>query len=529
MNSRNIKVSLLLLVFFSLAFIYRVYGIFDNHPFWVDEYSTLYQAKLLLKYGLGALTNPLIHIERHNIVVHDLISIFLRFFGAREWVARLPLVLIGSLVPVLVLLVTKKIYDTRTAISAAILTTLSYFQIVWSRQARGYVLVQLLILLTLLLYLKIRQIKPKTNKINKSLYIIAFTFSLVIGFYTHPLYLIFLSALFVETLVFNFKTAIYLTKKIYTYIFLIIVVGLSIKTGLLSNLVQASTPHLFGINNIWYYHSFLWREYGLISFLAIVGFTVSIFTKRRQVSPIIIFAIAHLVFVCYLFPPYTSRYLLPIFPFLLMQASYTIVYFTDLFLKQQKLSHIKTFRNLAAMIVVLFIVLNGDKFVTKPKQFYSVNHDFREIALVDYTSIYNIIKEKGDLNMHKTAVIDTWLDRMYWYVGDDYPALYMFRWIKEPGLINGLAKETSFIFNTEGEKIIPRQKNLRFVGELKDLKKAMKKYPKGFIFIDDASLPKDVIDYAEKNFKKELYLDHYPLDDNPYSIWPATLYSWGIN
>ena len=87
--------------------------------------------------------------------------------------------------------------------------------------------------------------------------------------------------------------------------------------------------------------------------------------------------------------------------------------------------------------------------------------------------------------------------------------------------------KTEFTLNKEEEKIIPLS-NQRFIGELTDLLKAQKRYPNGFIFIDDATMPKDVIDYAEKNLKKELYLDHYPLDDNPYSIWPATLYSWGI-
>ena len=40
----------------------------------------------------------------------------------------------------------------------------------------------------------------------------------------------------------------------------------------------------------------------------------------------------------------------------------------------------------------------------------------------------------------------------------------------------------------------------------------------------------DVIKYAKENFKKELYLESYPpeLLENPYSIWPATLYSWGF-
>lgn len=101
----------------------------------------------------------------------------------------------------------------------------------------------------------------------------------------------------------------------------------------------------------------------------------------------------------------------------------------------------------------------------------------------------------------------------------------MFRWENEEGFANGHIKKTQFYIEN-GEKRISKQ--IGFVGTKDDLERVIKKHKIGFIFIDDSSLPQDVIQYAEKNLKKELYLDHYPLDENPYSIWPATLYSWGL-
>jgi hypothetical protein len=101
----------------------------------------------------------------------------------------------------------------------------------------------------------------------------------------------------------------------------------------------------------------------------------------------------------------------------------------------------------------------------------------------------------------------------------------MFRWENEEGFANGHIKKTKFYIENDMKRISPR---IGFVGTVQDLEKIIAKNSVGFLFIDDASLPQDVIHYAEKNLKKELYLDHYPLDDNPYSIWPATLYSWGV-
>lgn len=178
----------------------------------------------------------------------------------------------------------------------------------------------------------------------------------------------------------------------------------------------------------------------------------------------------------------------------------------------------------------MFIVINGDTFVLKPKAYYSVNHDMREIALIDYHKVYAIINTKRATEKNPVAIVDTWPDRSKWYLGDNIGNYYIFRWSNEEGTVNGLTKNTIFKVNTQNEKYLELSGTppIKVVVELSDLHRAMSKYSKGFIWIDDASMPADVIQYVERNFFAELYLDHYPLDDNPYSIWPGALYSWGF-
>jgi hypothetical protein len=126
----------------------------------------------------------------------------------------------------------------------------------------------------------------------------------------------------------------------------------------------------------------------------------------------------------------------------------------------------------------------------------------------------------------KVALVETWHERGQWYLGYSYEPLYYWRWQNEQGSTNGITKETAYKVDNNGDKYVLNV--MPFIGTLADLKKVQKKYNYGFIFIDDDTYPKEIIEHAKTTMKKELYLDQYPLEDNPYSKWPATLYSWGF-
>ena len=470
LNYLNLSAIFLL---FCVSFIWRFYGLLGNYPFWVDEFSSAFSARMIMHYGLSYFGNPSLNIEYNNILANLFIALFFKMFGLYEWAARLPFVIIGALVPGMVYLLAEKVFNRTVAISAGLLTAFSYFEIVWSRQARGYVLTQLLVVLTLSVYVHILVAGKKDRRLYFLLAGLIFA-----GLLTHFSYAILIVAVVLHSIAINFHT---LKKRIN------------------------------------------------ISFLALLGLIGTLVKKARVVSIFALYIPVHIGVFTFLFAPYSSRYLLPIFPFLFIFAAVALEKFMNATVtvnkfgvKQSKMVVVGT------LLLTLFIIASGNKFVTRPRSFYSVNHDFREIALIDYNKVYGIIKEKGKLEEGHTAVIDTWHDRLYWYIGNDYYPSYLFRWTDDPGTTNGLARQTTFLYNTQGEKIIPRQRHLGFVGDLADLMKVKEKYPRGFIFIDDATMPRDVIVYAQNNLNKEIYLDHYPLDDNPYSIWPATLYSWGI-
>lgn len=483
-------------------------------PFWVDEFSTASQALIYIHNdpSLGSI------IEKNNFTTNFITSISFRLFEVSTSSARYPALLFGSLVPVFLFILARNFFSTKVALFSSLLAIFSYFQITWSRQARGYALQQLLVLMALTAYYNYLAKK-------KLSYLILLILILSIGLATHLSFILIIISLCIHFGLINRSSIFSFLKEIKGTTSRVLLVALII--GIIALIYKSSLPftsQLSLTNNISYYHSFLWREQTIISFLAIVGICFTVFKRNKKyiATLILILLATYLIFFSFVFPPYVSRYLLPIFPLLILCAGIAIFEISNSINPKKAL--------LIGLLLTIGIVLNGDTFTLKPKQFYSVNNDMREIALIDYDQVYQVIKTKGEFDAGNTAVIDTWTDRTRWYLGTNKEYYYNFRWANETGLVNGLPKNTPYKMDDNKEKLVLNSGNppVKLIAELSDLESAMKKYPKGFIWIDDASLPKDVIEYAENNLTKELYLDHFPLDSNPYSIWPGTLYSWGI-
>lgn len=508
---------------FLIAFLYRFKGILHELPFWIDEFSTAQQAGFILSKGLNVLNSinkPPLYFENRNFTEHLLVAFSFSAFGVTEWAARIPSVLTGAMVPVVAYLLGRILFSSTTGLVTSLMIAFSYYEIAWSRQARGYMLQQLFGLLAFYFYS--RMITKKFNAIT----FIVFNAVIILGLLTHPLYILVPIAIAVDFFGRSKVTQRFLrSKKILAVLTLFFLTLFASANGYLKYVVCMMGT----TNNVWYYHSFLWRDYGVITLLMASGIFIGLIKKNRSIILIVSYLLLHLISVSFLIGPYTTRYINPIMPFIFVLAGFGLTQVTQLILKDVDRRQYKFLAQILPIAFVILIILNGDKFTIKPKSYYSVNHDFREIAVIDYKRIYALIESKGELEKRNTAVIDTWPDRTFWYLGRKIRPFYLLQW-SDKKTINGIETGTSsFFVNQNGEKRSMAFPDWGYVNSLLDLKKAMSTYPKGFIFIDDSSLPHDVIEYAQKHLKKELYLDHYPLDDNPYSIWPATLYSWGID
>lgn len=504
-NAVIMLLSCIILVSFAL----RAPALTTHQPFWVDEFNTGTQARIVNEKFLAFIHSNTFNerLEFQNIPTHIITAASFSFFGESEQSARIPTVVFGGLLPLLVYYLTKQYTHTITALTASFLTATLYFQVLWSVQARGYSLLQCFIVGALILYKKLRQ-KPSANTVFLFLGIV------LLGLLSHLTFLFLAAAMLVDYIALRKKMS---GRRISFFAILtFLLISVLQLTGAFRAMQSFFTMNFELTNNVWYYHSFLWREYTLLTFLGCIGLVVLFIEKKQQTRQLVLFMSIYLFFVLFIYDHHMTKYLLPLMPLVIMGAAHTISLLSERLSKQTNLD-----KTLVTVVIVFFIVCNGDTFVIKPKQYYSLNKHFREIANIDYNAVYNHITPYVE---KKPAIIETWPARAYWYLGNDYAHVYLFRW-NEEGRTNGHSKQTQhYIIN--GEKRVDEK--LGFISNADDLQKVMKRHKTGYLFIDDSSLPQDVIQYAQKNLKKEIYLDHYPLDDNPYSIWPATLYSWGV-
>lgn len=516
---------------FLLALAYRAAALRVNHPFWVDEFSTASQSMLLIQEGWGVIGSEVYQLERNNLLSHLLVAGSFLIFGLSEISARLPFAIIGAILPVAFFLFLKKHFSVSIACVSALLIATSYFEITWSVQARGYIFQQLFGVLFL------DQLLSHTNQTPPRY--IAMALILVTGLLTHITFIFWLIPFLVievgriKALSFRSVLATFSTKHI--------VLMLALSAGLLAFAIPSIITMLnFGYfdltNNLWFYHGFLWKELSLVSLLSLLGVILAWKFSPRFVIACASFLFVNLLFFVFLFAHYKTKYLLPVFPYLLVLMAVSL----DTLGREISSVIAGTFTKRYAVFfppavvnsfIILFLVLNGGIFANSFQSFYSVNKEMREIAVIDYHQVYApILREFGSASERgEIALVDTWIDRSRWYLKEyDVEGLVNFRWIDR-----GVEKDTDFYTNDNGDRYLTHTggKPVRFVGELDDLEKLLTQYPQGFIFIDDSTLPQDVIEYARENFHQELFIDRYQPEvlENPYSTWPATLYSWGFN
>lgn len=518
---------------FCFALVLRLIPLRSNTPFWVDEFSTGTSARIILQQGLKIFLDKPPGFESNNSLTYALTAGSFVLFGQSESAARVPSVIFGSLVVIAVYLLGRKLHSTTAGILASLFTATSYFQIVWSVQARSYMLLQLLTLLTIWWSVKMVE-KPDTKL--KDLIVLACLF--ILGMTTHFMFaLCVLSVILVIIVSHRHKVIPYAISRWYILISIVVLAIVALwQTGFINSLIAYANSSFLLANNLWYYHPFLWREYGLVVFTGVLGLVMMGRSASKSLGIITLHLVLQLIFVTFFFGHHMSKYLLPIFPYFFIGMGIFLYEVSKVLVGNTgKIKLLKKYTLSTRVLTVaiasglsLFIIANGHKFVLKPKAYYSLNHDFREISNIDYNQVYAIVKEKLAINStEKVAMVDTWGGRTYWYLGEAYTPFYLLRWEDEEGFENGHLKKTAFQVDSNGEKYLTD--TIGFVSEAKDIKKVMSRYSKGFLFVDDDTLPRSVIDFAEKNLKKEIVLDHYPLDDNPYSIWPATLYSWGFD
>jgi mannosyltransferase len=164
-----------LFVIILIAFILRIYHL-SFQSLWLDELHTMVEADPELK--VSELFDYLRCCDQHPPLFFFLERGLFILFGHTDFVARVLCALAGTLSVWTIFLLGKEISSTKLGITAAGLTAINYFTILYSQEARNYILAFLFTTLSFLYF--IRLIK-QLNKKQVFLYVL-FTLCLL---YTH--------------------------------------------------------------------------------------------------------------------------------------------------------------------------------------------------------------------------------------------------------------------------------------------------------------------------------------------------------
>ncbi len=291
----------------------RLYNI-GEQSLWIDEGYTINASQGILEHGYPLLDSGIPYKAHplHNYLTAGSMKLF-GFDAQNPWSARLPAALFGILSILATFFFTKRVTKNNiVALTAAFLMAFSYWEIAWSRQARGYTDMQFFILLSFTFFY---QWLDKKN-IKNGLLTILF---LILSYASHGVALIFIPAFFILFLIHSIWSG-NIEKKIPPVVigFFVLLTGFGIWIAI--NFLPTITTFGYAED----YLLFFTRDLKFISILTLTIF-FGIFLKKnvfwQSIYSIGILA-PTIIIIMFYSQVIQMRYLLTIFPFLLIGGAY---------------------------------------------------------------------------------------------------------------------------------------------------------------------------------------------------------------
>lgn len=488
----------IVLVFLLLiGFLYRIQGLERNYSFWSDEEHVAIFARAILERGRPILANGY-HTGLYQWLQYWLSAVSAKVFGLNEFAIRFPSVIFGVLTIWAIYLLGKELFNKNVGLAAAVLIAFLKIEILWSRQARPYQALQFFYLLGAYFIYKL----AKEKKFNWR-HFLGFLGCGVLASLMHGMGLVIFFVGFLYLLIFRFSWF----KKTWTALGLVIPL---IFSYIFRVQILATASQIGKINNLFYYRVFLWHNYSLLVFLALIGFLYQFFKKKANWQVLVLFlAIQGIIASFFLGQPFV-RYFYIVFPFLVLLSAVglgVVSRYLSSLVKLRKYP-ISNIQYLILFTLSFFIIAMGNKFTLIPRKVYSLNEDMQEIPEVDWKIIYNFVGEK--LSQDEDVILVTnWNDLPIWFLGEG---------------------ELDYFIRTPGEIRVEKDpvSSAILIYSLEEFKDIIKTKKKGILIIDswDDRVPVGIREYCRETLKKELEIDRlYPTQPR---YWPVEIYSWGI-
>lgn len=468
--------------------------------FWADEAGISTIALKLLRGDIGiyeALNSPGIAYQKLQMLITFL---SFKFLGPSEMTARLPSLIAFFIGAIIMFYISKKIGNIYSAILSTFLYLFSHLNLAYATQAKPYMLIQVLVLATLALSVRINEQKNIPTRYLFNILLIAILMS---ASYVHQvgalIWIFYLSftLLSSEKLLLAWYRKImsnnYLrTLTIGLLLILVFILYQTIRSYLLS-------AGLFKYNHFYQVLKLFGYKYLFITVCAFFGYVFT-FDKHVRINlAILSYALVSIISASTIIYIFNIRYVYPLFGIMFL-------YFGIFWAKAGERYYPKK-PWLIPLAVMFILYATGYKIVRYPQAYYNPNIDkYGDIQIANYKDFYGKLK-KHFPNYKKLYIVNDTFDAESWYMGR-YSNAYFMKFTPKP-----------YKHHTADAMIY---------GSLEDFRKIMRENPRGLLIMEDwqSFLPEDVKEYAKKNLKLEFRIDS--LREAPDDPWPLALYSWGF-
>ncbi len=357
--SKKVDLNLLLLGFALLVGLILRLNNLGGAAFWSDEMHQAWTAKNILEgEGVYHPDNPDEFYSRGLLTTTLPAMISFRVLGYSEFAGRLPSVLVGMMSIVVVYILCKELVDGEFALISSFMLSLSYWAITWHTQLRMYAHLQLLYVLSILIFYKWFE---KDFKLNNCYPYLLGLFA-IIGYQTHLLYLgifaVFSSFIIINLVYEKSRNDTRLKESLGINSFRVLV--FFALAGLVFILIEGIPGWFYGHTPEWYsydrtvfYYLFWINNYVSYLFLFAAGVILSFGNRNYWIISLsfLIPFISQSILFEYRMP----RLIFHIYPFFLMMASLPIYH---LYKRIESIStHTKDFNVVFMLLAVIAVVL----------------------------------------------------------------------------------------------------------------------------------------------------------------------------
>jgi len=366
MSKKTTIIFIIVVILFS--FILRVWQL--NKPsLWIDEGFTINASLTIIEKGVPVLDSGLPYKNGvfYNYLVAGLMKIK-DFDPFSPWQARLPSVFFGVLSVLVVYFLSKHLFNKNVGLVSSVIMAFSYWEIAWSRQARGYVALQFFLLLSF--YFLWKWLEKKDFK-----FLVFFFLSLFFSFLSHHLAVVFIPGFILIALLFPKKR---ISFRQWIFFFSIFAISLFLFR------YMASIPKIDFYNYFPHYNRFIKNELWIFFLGTLGGLFLGIFDKKKYATvSLFLITISSYFFIAGFINVIHYRYLFPLFPFVIILSCYFVVRFFQII---QNILRIKNplFSFIPSIVLIVFLSFPHLNFIPKENyllEYGSPQPNFKEAYL----------------------------------------------------------------------------------------------------------------------------------------------------